>query len=217
MGEPRPIGILGGTFDPVHFGHLRIALEALEALELAEVRLLPARQPPHRSDPGAPPEARLAMLYSAVADQPGFRVDDRELRRDGLSYMVDTLASFRHALPDRPLCLLLGMDAFVELPRWNRWRQLFELAHLVVLSRPGNWPELPAELTAEVDRRRLPEGSALAGAAAGGVLFQPVTPLDISATRIRALLAAGCSPRYLLPDAVHDYIRTHRLYNISRM
>lgn len=208
----RPIGILGGTFDPIHYGHLRIALEALETLELAELRLLPARTPPHRGMPGASPEQRLALLRLAVGDQPGFVIDERELRRDGPSYMVDTLASLRAERPDTPLCLLLGRDAFVELPRWSRWRQLFDLAHLVVLNRPGDWSDSPADLRAEVAARRLSDQQSLSDRPAGGIRFQDVTPLAISATRIRQLLAAGRSPRYLLPDPVLDHILGRGLY-----
>lgn len=211
----RPIGILGGTFDPIHHGHLRIALEALETLELAELRLLPARTPPHRDTPGASPEQRLALLRLAVGDQRGFVIDERELRRDGPSYMVDTLASLRAEQPDTPLCLLVGHDAFVELPRWSRWSRLFELAHLVVLSRPGDWSDGSDELRAEVAARRLSEPAALANRPAGGVWFQDVTLLAISATRIRQLLAAGRSPRYLLPDSVIDHILSRGLYRAS--
>lgn len=211
-----PVGVFGGTFDPIHYGHLRVALEVLEALELAELRLLPARQPPHRDTPGASPEQRLALLRLAVADQPGFVIDERELRRSGPSYMVDTLTSLRAELPDSPLCLLVGRDAFGELPGWSRWKRLFELAHLVVLTRPGNWPELPAELNAEISDRRFSNPAGLTGRRAGGVWFQAVTPLAISATRIRELLANGHSPRYLLPDAVHEYIGAHRLYRAGR-
>ena len=205
----RPIGILGGTFDPVHYGHLRIALEALEAL-----RLLPARRPPHRDTPGASPEQRLTLLRLAVSDQPGFVIDERELRRDGPSYMVDTLTSLRAEHPATPLCLLVGSDAFAELPRWSRWSRLFELAHLVVLSRPGDRPGPAPELRAEMDARRLAESKALNEQPAGGIWFQDVTPLAISATRIRQLLATGRSPRYLLPDPVHEYILSRGLYRV---
>lgn len=208
----RPVGIFGGTFDPIHYGHLRVALEVLEALDLAELRLLPARQPPHRDTPGASPEQRLTLLRLAVSEQPGFVIDERELHRAGPSYMVDTLASLRAELPHSPLCLLVGRDAFGDLPGWSRWTQLFELAHLVVLTRPGDWPSLPTALQAEIDQRRLAEAADLARRSAGGIWFQEVTPLAISATRIRALLEVGRSPRYLLPDRVHDFIRTHGLY-----
>ncbi len=207
-----PIGIFGGTFDPIHHGHLRVALEVLEALRLTELRFLPARQPPHRDTPGVAPEQRLDLLRSAVAEQPGFVVDKRELRRSGPSYTVDTLASLRAELPDTPLCLLVGRDAFGTLHRWSRWPQLFELAHIVVLNRPGNWPALSPELNAEVTTRQLPAAAGLQQRLAGWLWFQSVTPLTISATHIRELLASGRSPRYLLPDTVYTSILKQGLY-----
>ncbi|GAB4289281.1 MAG: nicotinate-nucleotide adenylyltransferase [Thiohalomonadaceae bacterium] len=207
------VGILGGTFDPVHFGHLRAALEAQEVLGLAEVRLLPCGQPPHREPPRASATDRLAMLELAAAGQPGLRVDRRELERSGPSYMVDTLASLRAELGAAPLCLLLGSDAFLGLPQWHRWRELLQLAHLVVLHRPG-WTleSVPVPLAEVLAAHRLATAAALTARPAGGILLQPVTPLDISATAIRAQIAAGRSPRYLLPDAVWDYIRRRDLY-----
>lgn len=207
------IGILGGTFDPVHFGHLRAALELQESLGLAEVRLLPCGQPPHRDPPRAAAADRLAMLELAVAGQPGLRVDRRELERSGPSYMVDTLASLRAELGATSLCLLLGSDAFLGLPQWHRWRELLQLAHLVVLHRPG-WAlqSVAAPLAEVLAAHRITSSADLMRQPAGGLLLQPVTPLDISATAIRAQIAAGRSPRYLLPDAVWDYIRRRDLY-----
>lgn len=210
----RPIGILGGTFDPVHIGHLRSALELLETLALAEVRLIPCGHPPHRNPPHASAAARRAMLDLAVAGQPGLRVDSRELERPGPSYMVDTLASLRDEVGATPLCLLLGSDAFLGLPRWHRWQELLQLAHLVVMHRPG-WTletSLEAPLAQLVTARRVATVAALAAQPAGSLLLAPVTPLDISASAIRALVAAGRSPRYLLPDGVWDYIRDQGLY-----
>lgn len=209
---PAPIGIFGGTFDPIHYGHLRVALEAFEALQLAELRFLLARQPPHRDTPSVTPEQRLALLQQAVAEQPGFVVDERELRRSGPSYTVDTLASLRAELPNTPLCLLIGRDAFGALHRWSRWLALFELAHIVVLTRPGNWPTLAPELSAEIATRQLSTAQGLHQHLAGGLWFQAVTPLAISATHIRTLLAAGHSPRYLLPDTVYTSIITQGFY-----
>ncbi len=208
----QPVGLLGGTFDPVHHGHLRIALEVLEVQRLAEMRLLPCRLPPHREMPVATPEQRLIMLRRAVQGQAGFRIDDRELSRRGPSYTVDTLRSLRAELPTSPLCLLIGQDAFAELHRWNRWRQLFELAHVIVLARPGASLELAPPLRAQLERRRLRDGCELRQAVAGGILFQNVTQLEISATRIRQLLACARSPRYLLPESVYAYIHELGLY-----
>lgn len=214
----QSIGVLGGTFDPVHFGHLRSALELLETLGLAEVRLVPCGHPPHRNPPRAPASARLAMLELAVTGQPGLRVDPRELERPGPSYMVDTLASLRGEQGTRPLCLILGSDAFLGLPGWHRWQELVQLAHLVVMHRPG-WDlddNLAAPLAQLVEARRVYEAAALAAQPAGSILLVPVTPLDISATAIRTLIAAGRSPRYLLPDVVWEHIRAHGLYDSDR-
>lgn len=212
-----PVGIFGGTFDPVHFGHLRSALEMLETLGLAEVRLVPCGQPPHRHPPRADAAARRAMLELAVAGQPGLRVDARELERPGPSYMVDTLASLRAELGATPLCLLLGSDAFLGLPQWHRWQELLSLAHLVVMHRPG-WglDQSPASpLAALLAARRVHTAADLAPQPAGHILLTAVTPLDISATAIRTLIGAGRSPRYLLPDAVWEHIRARGWYNAA--
>ena len=198
----KPIAILGGTFDPVHLGHLRVAWEAAEALD-AEVRLMPAHVPPHRAAPLASAAQRVAMLEAALAGQQRLTLDTRELRRDGASYTVDTLCELRAELPvTQALILLLGADAFAGLPTWHRWRELFEHAHIVVLTRPGHSAALPAELTVEIAPRRVASRAELRLAAAGKVLDLPVTPLEISASAVRALLAAGREPRWLLPDAL---------------
>lgn len=214
----KPLGILGGTFDPVHVAHLRLAHEAWEGLDLAQVRLVPNAIPPHRAAPGTAPEHRLAMLHLAVAGHPGLAVDDRELRRPAPSYSIDTLASLRAETgPDRPLCLILGADAFVLLETWHRWQALFGQAHLVVAHRPGHPPESwPAQmgepLRHELAMRATTDPADLNRAPAGRICTLPVTQLDVSATQLRSLLAAGRPPRYLIPDSVLDYIETHHLY-----
>jgi nicotinate-nucleotide adenylyltransferase len=209
----RVIGILGGTFDPVHHGHLRCALEVQQECGLDKVLFIPAGQPPHRRQPAADAARRLAMLEAAVSDHPGFEVDPRELRRDGPSYTVDTLLSLREELPDASLCLLLGMDAFLGLPSWSRWERLIELAHLIVMCRPGSDPgSASAPLRDLLQARRVEFPRELRQRPAGGILLQPVTQLDISASRIRDSIARGRSVRYLLPDRVIDHIRRERLY-----
>ena len=206
------IGIFGGTFDPVHFGHLRPALEVQQALGLNEVRFIPAGQPPHRETPYASTPQRLSMLRAAIEDQPGFVVDERELRREGPSYMVDTLASLREEVGQTPLCLILGYDAFLGLPGWHQWNSLIELAHLVITHRPGwNHDELDDALQSLV--KQCETGvERLSEQAAGGLLFVPVTQLDISATIIREQIRAGQDIRYLLPDTVYRIIREQKLY-----
>ncbi len=208
------IGLLGGTFDPVHYGHLRCALDVQQACELDEVRFIPCRQPPHRAAPLATPAQRLAMLKLAVEGQPGFGIDDRELRRAGPSYTVDTLRSLRDEAGARPLCLIVGMDAFARLDSWHRWEQLSELAHIAVMRRPASGPEPePSAVVAALLRERLARSPhELRRESAGRVILCAVTRLDISATRVRGLIASGRSARYLLPDAVLDYARRERLY-----
>lgn len=203
------IGIYGGTFNPVHFGHLRTALEVGELFQLEQLRLIPCRLPPHREQPDVDGELRWQMLKLAVADTPQLQVDRRELDRDGPSYMVDTLQSLATEYPASNLILFIGTDAFAGLEHWHRWQSLFEFAHVVVMTRPGyQIPELSAFLQHRLveDRNRLTENPA------GLLYFQTVTALDISATNIRDLIAAGRNPKYLLPDAVIDFIRQHRLY-----
>ncbi len=213
MADNRLVAVLGGTFDPIHNGHLRTALELLAALDLAEARFVPAGQPPHRNPPVVSAEQRLAMVELAIADQPGFVADARELKRAGPSYMVETLESLRAELgDDTPLGLILGTDAFDHLHRWHRWEDLPELAHLVVVHRPGAAMPLAKALGELLLERKLHHPEDLRQRPAGGVLFQPVTQLDIAATAIRAGLARGVSPRYLLPEPVLDYIQTHGLY-----
>ncbi len=213
------IGIFGGTFDPVHFGHLRPALDVKQALGMDEMRMIPAFQPPHRMQPIANPGQRLTMLRAAVGDEPDLQVDNREMLREGTSFMVDTLASLRsESGGDAPLCLVLGADAFLKLDEWHHWRDIPELAHVVVTHRPGwrlDMNMASPELQALWRERQVTDRSQLAANPAGRIILQAVTPLDISATQIRALVAAGDSPRYLLPDAVWNLIRMHGLYGFT--
>ncbi len=198
----RPLALLGGTFDPVHLGHLRVAWEAAEALDV-EVRLLPARAPPHRPQPIASAEARVALLRAALAGQDRLGLDLRELARPGPSYSVDTLTELRAEQgTQRPLLLLLGQDAFAGLPTWRRWMQLFQLAHIVVLTRPASLPIWPDSLQQQWRKRAVTEPAALRATPAGAVFNLRVSALEISASQVRALLAAGREPRYLLPDAL---------------
>ncbi|MBK1700737.1 nicotinate-nucleotide adenylyltransferase [Thiococcus pfennigii] len=207
------IGILGGTFDPIHFGHLRPALEVAEALGLAELRLVPLNQAVHRAQPHADGRHRLAMVRAAIADQPGFLADARELERPGGSYSHDTLASLRAELgPRRPLCLLLGSDAFAGFLAWHRPHAILGLAHLVVMTRPGPAPEWDPDLRALLAERQATDPAALARRPAGHIHCHEVTQLAISATAIRRLIAAGRSARFLLPDPVIAIIEQAGLY-----
>jgi nicotinate-nucleotide adenylyltransferase len=199
----RPLAILGGTFDPIHIAHLAVAWEAAELLD-ADVRLMPAAVPPHRPPPIADATTRVAMLRAALRGQDRLGLDTRELARGGPSYTVDTLAELRAEEGDRPIVLLLGADAFAGLPGWHRWHALFEAAHIGVLSRPGVARDWPAELAEQMVARQVADPRQLCGQPAGKIVELYVTPLDISATRIRDLHAAGRDPRYLLPEALFD-------------
>ncbi len=213
--EAGPLGIFGGTFDPIHYGHLRLAETAREALGLGRVRLIPAGQPPHRATPGAAGAHRLDMARLAAADDPAVELDPPEVEATQASYTILTLERLRAELgPRRPLVLLLGVDAFLGLPTWRRWTELFDFAHLAVANRPGyalDGAALPPAL-ADQARRRQAAPASLGEAPAGRLVQFNMTPLAISATDIRARCAAGQSLRYLLPPAVLDYISRHQLY-----
>lgn len=214
MSRPLRIGILGGTFDPVHIGHLRSALEVAELLELDEMRLIPCARPPHRETPSSSAEHRLAMARCAVGGQRPLRVDDRELRREKPSYTLDTLESLRAELgPEPKLYLLLGWDAFCGLPGWHRWSELLDHCHILVLQRPDADSEPPEALRNLLAARTVPNPKALTGAA-GQIAFIWQTPLAVSATQIRQLLMSGRSVRFLVPDAVLAYINAHGLYRV---
>lgn len=207
------IGILGGTFDPIHYGHLRPAHEAAHKLGLAELRLVPAATPPHRRPPVADPVQRLRMVELAVTEFPGLVVDDREIRRGGLSYTVPTLESLRAETGLAPLCLLVGSDAFRAIESWHQWSRLPELAHLVVLNRPGFLSPATGDLPVWARERVAAAASELRAQPAGRLLFLELTPFDVSATRIRAAITRGeTPPADWLPAAVWDYIRRHGIY-----
>jgi nicotinate-nucleotide adenylyltransferase len=213
-----PIGIFGGTFDPIHYGHLRLAEEAAERLRLAEVRFIPAGSPPHRTAPGADAAHRLAMARLAIAGNAAFTVDDREVRRAGPGYTVDTLTELRAEMGmHKPFALLMGADAFLDLATWRRWEQLFTLAHIVVAYRPGfpvdTWQmRMPVPLAREYEARLAQQPLAVHLAPAGGIFVLPIAELDIAATGIRDAVGRGMSARYLLPDSVLDYIEAQQLY-----
>jgi nicotinate-nucleotide adenylyltransferase len=207
----QSIGILGGTFDPIHYGHLRPADAVRQRLGLAEVRLLPAGKPPHRGHPETSATHRLRMVELAVAEFPGLVADGCELKRPGPSYTVDTLRVLRDELGSQPLCLLMGSDAFIELESWHEWEQLPELAHLIVMERPGyvagTWPVW-------AEARRCRNEAAIHEKSAGCVHLVPVPQLDLSATRVRESLRLQQSVEKMLPLAVIDYIHTHHLYSV---
>ncbi|UCV28705.1 nicotinate-nucleotide adenylyltransferase [Ferribacterium limneticum] len=215
----EPLGLFGGTFDPVHFGHLRLAEESIAHLGLGGVRWIPAGQPPHRGTPQVTPQQRLEMVRLAMASNGRFSLDPSEVEAAAPSYTVHTLERLRRELgAQQPLVLLVGADAFAGLATWHRWRDIFALAHVAVSHRPGFPVEissLPHELATEFNDRRLADVDGLKASPAGGIVTFAMTQLAISATQIRKLLANDLSARYLLPDSVLDYIQTHSLYRNS--
>lgn len=215
---PRPprLAMLGGTFDPVHLGHLRSAVELHEALALDRVHLIPASVPPLRGEPRVSPGQRLALLRLGIGDTPGLVADPRELHREGSSFSVDTLASLREeAGPDARLVMALGHDAFLRLAEWHEPERLFALAHLVVIDRPDFAAPLPAALEALIAGREVAGVEALMARPAGGLLRLALpSRMAISATEVRRRLAEGRSVRYLLPEAVERHLLEHGLYRV---
>ncbi len=203
---------MGGTFDPVHYGHLRSALELKQALKAAEIRLIPCAQPVHKKQTIASAEQRLAMLHLAVDGVPGFKVDDIEIKRDSFSYTVDTLRQLRAVLgEDVPIVWSMGTDAFKHFTSWHQWQDILQLAHLVVIARAGEQDVgLSPLLKSYVSSCSNP--SKLHGSPAGAVCFLTLTPLHISSTRIRIDINLGRSVQFLLPDKVLDYINDHKIY-----
>jgi len=213
----RAIGILGGTFDPIHFGHLRLAEEMLELANLRQIRFIPTGIPPHRNAPQVSAQHRSAMVRLAITDQPAFVLDEREVERTAPCYTVNTLRELRAELgAAQPLCLLMGGDAFLQLHTWHEWEQLFGLAHIVVGYRPGfTLEERIHSATAELQRhyqQRLCAANALSQQPCGGITELAIPKLEISATDIRRRVAEGRTIRYLLPSAVANYIHQHQLY-----
>ncbi|HPQ96506.1 MAG: nicotinate-nucleotide adenylyltransferase [Thiothrix sp.] len=203
------IGVMGGTFDPIHFGHLRTALEIVEGCGLTRLHLIPGNIPPHRPQPQASARERFEMLRLAIGNEARFVADARELERAGASYTVDTLQSLRDEFGTRiPIGFVMGMDAFLGFRSWHRWEAILTLAHLIVVHRPGYMPD-PADWYAD---SRVQHNCELNQLPAGRIAFQAVTQLDISATFIRARCNSGGSIRYLLPDRVRRYIGARNLY-----
>jgi len=216
--HPSPhhaIGLLGGTFDPIHFGHLRMAEELAGWLSLDQVRFIPAAQPPHRSQPRTEIRHRVEMTRIAIEANLKFALDTLEVERDGPSYTVETLISLRAELGNEiPLWLFMGADAFLGLNTWKDWSQLFTLANIAVAHRPGyrltQADALGDDLRESLQRHQAKD--VVPDQAAGQIILRPVTQLDISATAIRTSIREGKSPRYLLPQPVLDYIHLNHLY-----
>lgn len=211
----QPLAIFGGTFDPVHYGHLRCAEEARQKLAVDTLALLPAGQPAHRATPGATTQQRLKMLRLAVEEFPLLKIDTRETERIGPSYMVDTLKNIRQQWPQRPLHLLVGQDAVNRLDSWHQWLELFELANIVILTRPSANIAYTQELKDQIGSRMIDDVSILNSSSAGVVMPLQVAAIDISATMIKSIIRLGRSPKSMLPPAVWSYIEASGLYSRS--
>lgn len=217
--EPKlktPIGIFGGTFDPIHYGHLSPCLEVCESLKLAQIRFVPSYIPPHRESPISSVAMRVAMVKAAISSEPRFVLDEREILRQGSSYMIDTLKSLSQDFPQQPLCLILGMDAFLKIHYWYHWQELLDVAHFIITKRPetafDQQEKWPLEVQQLYNQHKADEIFDLQRYLYGKIVFQSVTQLAISSSEIRAKLKQQNSVRYLLPDAVLDLISHHHLY-----
>jgi nicotinate-nucleotide adenylyltransferase len=217
----KVIGLLGGTFNPIHFGHLRMAQELADSLDFNEVRFIPAANPPHKTAPEVSAEHRAAMVRLGIANNPRFSFDDRELHRTGASYTIDTLDSLRDELGGEvSLVLLMGSDAFTKLNTWHRWEEIIQRCHITLVQRPlassiATKENLPKVLETFLHNHYTENGDDLHSAAAGYVIMQHITALDISSTTIRHTFEQKNSARYLMPESVIDYIQQHQLYQHS--
>jgi len=223
----KPIGILGGTFDPIHNGHIQLAKQVLQKLQLQTIRFISCYQPPHRSNPIASPEQRLAMLKIALKDYSNFIIDDREIKRQGKSFMIETLQSLREEFPNTPLCLIVGFDAFAQLSTWHCWEKLHDYAHIIVINRPDSLLELTDAVEKLLEKTETKDFLDLHNDLRGKTYQLQIPPIAISATEIRKQLKQGEKPianppqspffkggrqTETLPEAVYQYIVTHGIY-----
>ncbi|MCV2402347.1 nicotinate-nucleotide adenylyltransferase [Marinomonas sp. C2222] len=207
------VAIMGGTFNPIHNGHLRTAVEVLEKFEFSSIRLLPCFQPVHKNSPSASPSQRLDMVALAANSCSKIAVDSREIERQGPSYSVDSLKEIREEVgPDEPIIMVLGMDSFLSLSTWHKWQELIQYAHLLVVSRPGWEPDFISELESFYENHRAPSSDALQCAPSGLVWLETLTPLAVSSSMIRKLAFQHRSIAYLLPESVQQYIERNKLY-----
>jgi len=207
-----PIGIFGGTFDPIHFGHLRLAYEVWQELELDHVRFIPCKQPALKSMPQSSESQRLMILQLALKNHPQLIIDQRELQREGVSYMVDTLQSLRTEFSKNPLCLILGSDAFSHVDKWHQWEKLIELGHIVVVHRPNFDFQFSVPVEQFLHKHQTTIITDLQQQSHGKIFLKEITLLDISASRIRSDINKGLAPKFLLPDEVLEYLIDEKLY-----
>ena len=208
----RPIGILGGTFDPIHFGHIRLALESCRQLDMQQVRFIPVNIPPHRDLPVASAADRKAMIELVLAEHEKFVIDQRELDRQETSYTIDTLKSLRQEQPEIPLCLIVGRDAFARIDSWYQWQSLLDHAHIIVASRPGDGNDLSGRVKEWAKIHSANGAANLHQHIAGLIYFMEIPLTDISSTEVRAALAAGQPVDAWLHPSTLEYIKQHQLY-----
>lgn len=211
----KAIGILGGTFDPIHMGHLRMAVELYEACDLVKVHIIPCYQPVHRKVPQASPLERFEMVKCAITNEPILFADDREIKRKGPSYMIDTVEEMNAEMPKTPLCLLMGLDAFLGFSSWHRYTEILQKAHIIIGHRPQYHLPRTGIIAELVSAHMQQDISYIHENIAGGILLRPITQLEISATDIRKQIAMGKNSRYLMPNRVYDYIRQKGIYSIG--
>jgi nicotinate-nucleotide adenylyltransferase len=211
--EKVSVAIMGGTFDPIHNGHLRIAVDIVDRFHFTELRLVPCFIPVHKSHPSITAKQRLEMVSLAVKQHPDLLVDDREIKRTGRSYSIDTLIELRQELgPDACITMVMGMDSFISLPSWHKWQSILNYAHILVVSRPGWHPEFTLDLQDLIEKSRAKTAAELQSAPAGKIHMEALTELGISSSMIRTLCEQNKSIAYLLPESVHAYIDQHTLY-----
>ncbi len=216
--SPNSIGILGGTFDPIHFAHLRLAEEIKEEFSINELRLIPSATPPHRSNPIATAAQRIAMLNMAIIDNPSLKIDDREANRPGPSFTVDTLREIRlEADPNQPIVLIMGIDAFLKLHTWHEWKAIFNLANIVIAQRSGYEKKNVLDQTnsvfkSEIEPRITENKNSFMRNISGKIFLYQFTGLSISSTMVRKFINQDRSLKYLIPDSIRNYIKREGLY-----
>ncbi len=208
----KPIGIFGGAFDPIHIGHLCSALDVLRILDLEHIQFIPCKTPVHKYPTIANAHQRYTMVLLAIQSIPQFIANDCEITRESPSYMIETLVSLRVRYINKPLCLLLGTDAFMGLPAWKNWQQLLDYSHIILMQRPGYQLKLDTELAAFLNRHLVADFNKLRTHLAGSIYLQHITELPISSTQIRAQLQAGLLPHFLTPESVIHYIQQYQIY-----
>lgn len=211
-----PLVLFGGTFDPIHFGHLRTALELQEVLNVPQINLVPTGEPVHKVSTGASAVQRFEMVRLAVESEPTLVADDCELISAEPCYTINTLMKKRAEVgEDLPIILVMGMDSLLGIKSWSQWQQLTDYGHLFIVARPSYDPEFDAELQNFIDQRKVEDLTELSLRPSGYLAMHQLTPMSVSATQVRKIIEQGSNPRFLIPDVVWDFIKTERLYDAN--